>query len=91
MSVLSLGNSYKSGATDGFRQLANLETNRERTNAEIEFKNDEMKKQKTASTAGATLTGAAMGASYGSAAGGVGAVPGAVIGGVVGFLSSSLF
>ena len=89
--VLTLGNSTKDNAMAGFRQLANLETNRERTNADIEFKNDEMKKQKKASVAGATLTGAAMGASYGSAAGGVGAVPGAAIGGVFGFLSSSLF
>ena len=60
--VLTLGNSTKDNAMAGFRQLANLETNRERANANIAFQNDEMKKQETTSAIGSTLTGAAIGA-----------------------------
>ena len=84
MSILGLGNSYKDNAMAGFRQLANLETNRERANAEIAFRNDEMKKQETTSAIGSTMTGAAMGAQV---AGPWGAAGGAVLG----FLSSKLF
>ena len=89
--VLTLGNSTKDNAMAGFRQLANLETNRERTNAEIAFKNDEMKKQKTASTVGTTVTGAAAGAMIGAEYGSVGGPWGAAAGAVGGFLASSLF
>jgi hypothetical protein len=91
MSLLGLGTSYKNNAMSGFRQLANLEENRERANANIEFGNEEMKSQRKTAQVSGTVTGAAMGAQVGSAYAGVGAVPGAVIGGVLGFLSSSLF
>lgn len=84
MSILGLGNSYKDNAMAGFRQLANLETNRERANAEIAFRNDEMSKAKKTNMMSSTLTGAAMGgATFGA--------PGAIVGGLAGFLSSSLF
>ena len=82
--VLTLGNSTKDNAMAGFRQLANLETNRERANANIAFQNDEMKKQETTSAIGSTLTGAAIGAQV---AGPWGAAGGTVLG----FLSSTLF
>lgn len=87
MSILSLGNSYKADATAGFRQLANLETNRERTNENIAFQNDEMKKQKQTAAIGGALTGAAMGATYGAALWPAGIVGGAV----AGYFMNSLF
>lgn len=95
MSLLGLGESYKNAATSGFRDLAQIESNRNMQNDanlsawELSKKQQEAaEKQNTMST---TATGAAAGWAVGAQAGSIGGPWGAAIGAVSGFLFSKLF
>jgi|GEM_PF-3187226 len=88
MSILGLGESYKNNATSGFRDLAQLEENRNMQNEASMSSWELAKYQNKAAKKASTMSSTATGAGIGFMAGGP---VGAAIGAAAGYLFGSLF